>query len=173
MNLSQYYIGLMEQDEAENAEKIDGIPAQVEGKAHEKANEFVEFPEDNSGFITEEDYGIIKLDKPSKEGFAAGISAAKQFVNSSDGDNTDIDLSYFDAFPKDTSGFDDVSESADDITVDPNTIPATPSEDDQFSDHEYDDDTIVSDKNVSVSDLASDDEDESFDESFTGWDDLL
>lgn len=165
-------INLMEQDD--NIK--DMPPAQVEGEI-ETDHESFEFPADDSGFLTEEDYGIIKMQRPSKEGLAASISAADQFATASDGENTDVTLSFHDAFPKDDSGFgkdaNSVSESDEGIDVDPNTIPAVNSEDDQFSDHEDMTDTTPS-GDVSASDLASDEDyEESLGESFTGWDDLF
>lgn len=160
--------------EQEN-DNIDDIPAQVEGEI-ETDNESFEFPSDNSGFVAEEDYGIIKMQKPSKEGLAAGISAADQFAVASDGRDTDVKLSFHDAFPKDDSGFEKdanpVSESDEGDVVDSNTIPAVNAEEDQFSSDDDINDSHIGD--MSASELASDEDyEESLGESATGWDDLF
>lgn len=133
--------------------------------ADESADVFEESTED-SGF---DGFGVDKLGRPAKYGLDAGIAAADQFADASDGKDTDVDLSFHDSFHEDFSGFEKdaslVNES-EEVPVDPNTIPQFNNEDDNFE-ASFDDGSYAD--GASPAELA---EDDSIDESTTGWDDL-
>lgn len=139
----------------------------------EPANEHkdIEMPVDESGF-DDGVYGVLKTELPSEEGFKAACKAADDFANASDGgQDVDVDLNIDIALPKDVSGFNESfdMEGGEEPVVDPNTVPAVPEEEDQFSDPDDDEAAVGS---VSDAELAADD-DESIEESSTGWDDLF
>ncbi len=126
---------------------------------------------DDSGF---DGFGVDKIDRPSKSGLVTGVDAATKFANATDGGlDCSIDLSYHDAFGEsDNSGFEKdaslvMEDGSESIPVDPTTIPHHDLEDDQYSDS-LDDSEV---DGASPAELAADD-DSSFGESATGWDDL-
>lgn len=126
---------------------------------------------DDSGF---DGFGADKIDRPSKSGLVTGVDAATKFANATDGGlDCSIDLSYHDAFGEsDNSGFEKdaslvMEDGSESIPVDPTTIPHHDLEDDQYSDS-LDDSEV---DGASPAELAADD-DSSFGESATGWDDL-
>lgn len=127
--------------------------------------------DDGSGF---DGFGVDKIDRPSKSGLVTGVDAATKFANATDGGlDCSIDLSYHDAFGEsDNSGFEKdaslvMEDGSESIPVDPTTIPHHDLEDDQYSDS-LDDSEV---DGASPAELAADD-DSSFGESATGWDDL-
>ena len=127
--------------------------------------------DDGSGF---DGFGVDKIDRPSKSGLVTGVDAANKFANATDGGlDCSIDLSYHDAFGEsDNSGFEKdaslvMEDGSESIPVDPTTIPHHDLEDDQYSDS-LDDSEV---DGASPAELAADD-DSSFGESATGWDDL-
>ena len=126
---------------------------------------------DDSGF---DGFGVDKIDRPSKSGLVTGVDAATKFANATDGGlDCSIDLSYHDAFGEsDNSGFEKdaslvMEDGSESIPVDPTTIPHHDLEDDQYSDS-LDEPEV---DGASPAELAADD-DSSFGESSTGWDDL-
>lgn len=126
---------------------------------------------DDSGF---DGFGVDKIDRPSKSGLVTGVDAATKFANATDcGLDCSIDLSYHDAFGEsDNSGFEKdaslvMEDGSESIPVDPTTIPHHDLEDDQYSDS-LDEPEV---DGASPAELAADD-DSSFGESATGWDDL-
>lgn len=126
---------------------------------------------DDSGF---DGFGVDKIDRPSKSGLVTGVDAATKFANATDGGlDCSIDLSYHDAFGEsDNSGFEKdaslvMEDGSESIPVDPTTIPHHDLEDDQYSDS-LDEPEV---DGASPAELAADD-DSSFGESATGWDDL-
>lgn len=127
--------------------------------------------DDGSGF---DGFGVDKIDRPSKSGLVTGVDAATKFANATDGGlDCSIDLSYHDAFGEsDNSGFEKdaslvMEDGSESIPVDPTTIPHHDLEDDQYSDS-LDGSEV---DGASPAELAADD-DSSFGESATGWDDL-
>lgn len=141
-----------------------------ENDNNDEENDFL----DETGFFNEEDeFGVVdKVEPPSKEGFAAASGALDQFASSSDGEDTDVDPSLFDSFPKAETGFEKDANSEIDIEeeiVDVNTIPAHNGENDQFEFPDEDED--LPSGNVSVEDLARDDDLTM--ESADFWGDLL
>lgn len=127
--------------------------------------------DDGSGF---DGFGVDKIDRPSKSGLVTGVDAATKFANATDGGlDCSVDLSYHDAFGEsDNSGFEKdaslvMEDGSESIPVDPTTIPHHDLEDDQYSDS-LDDSEV---DGASPAELAADD-DSSFGESATGWDDL-
>lgn len=127
--------------------------------------------DDGSGF---DGFGVDKIDRPSKSGLVTGVDAATKFANATDGGlDCSIDLSYHDAFGEsDNSGFEKdaslvMEDGSESIPVDPTTIPHHDLEDDQYSDSLDGSEADV----ASPAELAADD-DSSFGESATGWDDL-
>ena len=127
--------------------------------------------DDGSGF---DGFGVDKIDRPSKSGLVTGVDAATKFVNATDGGlDCSVDLSYHDAFGEsDNSGFEKdaslvMEDGSESIPVDPTTIPHHDLEDDQYSDS-LDEPEV---DGASPAELAADD-DSSFGESATGWDDL-
>lgn len=127
--------------------------------------------DDGSGF---DGFGVDKIDRPSKSGLVTGVDAATNFANATDGGlDCSIDLSYHDAFGEsDNSGFEKdaslvMEDGSESIPVDPTTIPHHDLEDDQYSDS-LDGSEV---DGASPAELAADD-DSSFGESATGWDDL-
>lgn len=126
---------------------------------------------DDSGF---DGFGVDKIDRPSRSGLVTGVDAATKFANATDGGlDCSIDLSYHDAFGEsDNSGFEKdaslvMEDGSESIPVDPTTIPHHDLEDDQYSDS-LDEPEV---DGASPAELAADD-DNSFGESATGWDDL-
>lgn len=126
---------------------------------------------DDSGF---DGFGVDKIDRPSKSGLVTGVDAATKFANATDGGlDCSVDLSYHDAFGEsDNSGFEKdaslvMEDGSESIPVDPTTIPHHDLEDDQYSDS-LDEPEV---DGASPAELAADD-DSSFGESATGWDDL-
>lgn len=126
---------------------------------------------DDSGF---DGFGVDKIDRPSKSGLVTGVDAATKFANATDGGlDCSVDLSYHDAFGEsDNSGFEKdaslvMEDGSESIPVDPTTIPHHDLEDDQYSDS-LDEPEVGG---ASPAELAADD-DSSFGESATGWDDL-
>lgn len=135
----------------------------------ESTNEDIGMPVDESGF----DFGVDKTNLPEEEGFEAARTAAEKFATATDGekDTADVDLSIDLSMPKDVSGFSESSIEEDECEmdcIDPATVPATNEEEDQYSD--TDDGEVNS--NPSDAELAAND-DESIEESTTGWDDLF
>lgn len=127
--------------------------------------------DDGSGF---DGFGVDKIDRPSKSGLVTGVDAATKFANATDGGlDCSVDLSYHDAFGEsDNSGFEKdaslvMEDGSESIPVDPTTIPHHDLEDDQYSDS-LDEPEV---DGASPAELAADD-DSSFGESATGWDDL-
>ena len=127
--------------------------------------------DDGSGF---DGFGVDKIDRPSKSGLVTGVDAATKFANATDGGlDCSVDLSYHDAFGEsDNSGFEKdaslvMEDGSESIPVDPTTIPHHDLEDDQYSDS-LDGSEV---DGASPAELAADD-DSSFGESATGWDDL-
>mgnify|MGYP006983174768 FL=1 len=127
--------------------------------------------DDGSGF---DGFGVDKIDRPSKSGLVTGVDAATKFANATDGGlDCSIDLSYHNAFGEsDNSGFEKdaslvMEDGSESIPVDPTTIPHHDLEDDQYSDS-LDEPEV---DGASPAELAADD-DSSFGESATGWDDL-
>ena len=127
--------------------------------------------DDESGF---DGFGVDKIDRPSKSGLTTGVDAATKFANATDGGlDCSIDLSYHDAFGEsDNSGFEKdaslvMEDGSESIPVDPTTIPHHDLEDDQYYDS-LDEPEV---DGASPAELAADD-DSSFGESATGWDDL-
>ena len=119
-------------------------------------------------------FGVDKIDRPSKSGLVTGVDAATKFANATDGGlDCSVDLSYHDAFGEsDNSGFEKdaslvMEDGSESIPVDPTTIPHHDLEDDQYSDS-LDEPEV---DRASPAELAADD-DSSFGESATGWDDL-
>ena len=126
---------------------------------------------DDSGF---DGFGVDKIDRPSKSGLVTGVDAATKFANATDGGlDCSVDLSYHNAFGEsDNSGFEKdaslvMEDGSESIPVDPTTIPHYDLEDDQYSDS-LDEPEV---DGASPAELAADD-DSSFGESATGWDDL-
>lgn len=137
---------------------------------NESAEVFTE-SDDESGF---DGFGVDKIDRPSKSGLVTGVDAATKFANATDGGlDCSVDLSYHDAFGEsDNSGFEKdaslvMEDGFESIPVDPTTIPHHDLEDDQYSDS-LDEPEV---DGASPAELAADD-DSSFGESATGWDDL-
>ena len=127
--------------------------------------------DDGSGF---DGFGVDKIDRPSKSGLVTGVDAATKFAKATDGGlDCSVDLSYHDAFGEsDNSGFEKdaslvMEDGSESIPVDPTTIPHHDLEDDQYSDS-LDEPEV---DGASPAELAADD-DSSFGESATGWDDL-
>jgi len=127
--------------------------------------------DDESGF---DGFGVDKIDRPSKSGLTTGVAAATKFANATDGGlDCSIDLSYHDAFGEsDNSGFEKdadlvMEDATESIPVDPTTVPQHDLECDQYTDS-LDEPEV---DGASPAELAADD-DSSFGESATGWDDL-
>ena len=154
---------------------------------------FDDFPADTSGFEEENDdeHGEIKIEKPESEGLDAAISGLDQFVDAKDGQAPEIDTSFHDAFPKDTSGFEEDADLSVDFEdgsyvgpSDPTTAPAYNEEEEVFTEEEPKDPEVIGSNQVteeepeepSEVELASDSDMEDFDEveeSATGWDDIF
>lgn len=169
MSFAKYLLSMQESSN-DNSEDLEKIDENAEEIVNESEVEDIEFPVDESGF---DGFGVDKLKAPSAEGLEAGKAAMDQFVTASDGKDTDVDWSFHDSFPKDSSGFEKDANSeipTEEVKVDPNTIPAVPEEKDQFSKPGEGED--VSDNAATPEELAKDDDDVPVEESFTGWNDL-
>lgn len=157
-------------DDSQDQSGFDDNKDEDNTDVNESADVFDEFDiDDESGF---DGFGVDKISRPSKSGLATGVDAMTQFANATDGGlNCSVDLSYHDAFGEDTSGFekdaDLVVESDEDIPTDPSTVPSFEFEDDNFE-PSLDNESLVN--GVSPAELA--DDDDSFEESATGWNDL-
>lgn len=174
----------------------EGTPDQSETSeevVEEREINFDNFPADTSGFEEENDdeHGEIKIEKPESEGLDAAISGLDQFVDAKDGQAPEIDTSFHDAFPKDTSGFEEDADLSVDFEdgsyvgpSDPTTAPAYNEEEEVFTEEEPKDPEVIGSNQVteeepeepSEVELASDSDMEDLgevEESATGWDDIF
>ena len=185
MNFFQYIFENDQKDPNEGAPDQNDTPIEDVEEGYD-----IEFPADTSGFEEEnnDELGDLKVEQPNSEGLDAAISGADQFVDSTDGQAPEIDISFHDAFPKDDSGFEEDADLSVDFVdadyigdADPSTAPSYEDEKEVFTKEEPEaevigSENITSDFEEEPSDVElSDDSDMNteLEESFTGWDDLI